>query len=305
MPEFDPNARLDTSQIDDRRGRSMGGIPGGGLTVGGGAIGLILTVLAVLFGGDVTGGGGGGTGAGTYGDLRNQATDGQVPGGGTLAQNCQTGADAAARDDCRMVAFVNSIQAFWTSEFANRGGNYRPSQTQFFERSTQTGCGPATSQVGPFYCPRDEKVYIDLGFLNELRSKFGVRGGSFAHAYVLAHEYCHHIQDLLGVLERAQDGDTGPQSAAVRVELQADCLAGVWARHATATGIITSLSEQDIRDGLDAAAAVGDDRIQKTTQGRVNKESWTHGSSEQRQRWFMTGYQTGDMMACDTFRGNV
>lgn len=314
MPDFRDDVELDTSQIEDRRGAgggpTMGGmggmgggrIPGGGLTVGGGVIGLIITLAIVLLGGGVIDTGGTSVPSG-YGQLNDQTFDGQSA--GTLAQDCRTGADADRREDCRLVGFVNSIQAYWTDVFARSGQQYPPAKTQFFSGSTQTGCGPATSEVGPFYCPPDQKVYIDLGFFNELRSRFGATGGPFAQAYVLAHEYGHHIQNLSGTLTGANSRDTGPQSEAVRVELQADCYAGVWANNAVATGYLTSLSDADIADALNAAAAVGDDRIQKQAQGRVTPESWTHGSAEQRQRWFRTGYQSGNPNDCNTFRGNV
>jgi predicted metalloprotease len=302
--DFDDNARLDTSQVEDRRGQRMGGLPGG-IAVGGGGIGLLLAVLAILFGGNIFGGSGTDTtnnpAAGPYGSLNGQTADTQT---GGAAQECQTGADADAREDCRIVGVVNSVQKYWTDEFARRGARYTQARTRFFSGATQTGCGSATTEVGPFYCPADKYVYIDLTFFDELRTRFGAQGGPFAQAYVIAHEYGHHVQDLTGALNN-KDNDTGPQSSSVRTELQADCYAGIWAKNAVATGYIVNLTDADIRDGLNAAAAVGDDRIQKATQGRVNRESWTHGSAEQRQRWFLTGYQSGDLAACDTFRGQV
>jgi predicted metalloprotease len=292
---FRDDAELDTSQIRDQRGRSMGGLPGG-LAVGGGGLGLLVTVAVLLFnalsGGSSTG----------LGSLENQSTEGQAP--GNLAQECRTGADANARQDCRIVGYVNSIQKYWTDEFARRGATYQPARTTFFTGSTQTGCGAATADVGPFYCPNDKYVYIDLGFFDELQSKFGARGGPFAPGYVLAHEYGHHIQDLAGTLAH-QSNATGAQSESVRTELQADCFAGVWAHNAVSTGYLNPLTNDDIAQALDAAAAVGDDRIQKKVQGRVDPERWTHGSAQQRQRWFSTGYQSGDMNACDTFSGSI
>ena len=302
---FNPNARLDPSQVEDRRGGGMGG--GRGLAVGGGGISIVGLLLALLLGinpFDM------GTGTDTQSYPGGYTQPYEQPGAGTqagpsLAQSCQTGEDANQREDCRIVGFVNSIQAYWGDEFARRGGQYEPARTQLFSDGTQTACGAASSAVGPFYCPLDQKVYIDLSFFNELQRRFGARGGPFAQAYVLAHEYGHHIQNQIGTLERGQRDREGPQSGAVRVELQADCFAGVWAHNAVATGYIQRLTEEDIAVALDAAAAVGDDRIQRQAQGRVNPESWTHGSSQQRQQWFNNGYRSGDMNACDTFRGRV
>jgi len=276
---FRRSARLDPSQVNDARGRSFG--PAGALGAGGGIVGLIVAVVFVLAGGD-----GGGA---------NLTIGGEE--GGNLAAECQTGADANQSQDCRIVGVVNSVQAYWT----NAVGGYREADTVFFTDQVQTGCGFASSAVGPFYCPPDEAVYIDLGFYDDLERRFGAEGGPFAEAYVIAHEYGHHVSNLTGVLEQSRDGDTGPESTAVRVELQADCYAGVWAGNAVDTGYIEQLTADDIARGLDAAAAVGDDRIQEATQGQVNPEAWTHGSAEMRQRWFATGYEAGDPAACDTF----
>jgi predicted metalloprotease len=222
-----------------------------------------------------------------------------------VSESCRTGADANARQDCRIVAVVNSVQKFWDGVFQRSNRQYQYVDTVFFSGQVDTACGTADSQVGPFYCPRDKLVYIDLGFFDELQSRFGVGSAVFAQAYVLAHEYGHHVQDQLGVLDKIAGDRQGPESLSVRSELQADCYAGVWAAHAVETGIVEELTQADINDGLDAAAAIGDDRIQQQTQGQVNPETWTHGSSEQRRRWFSQGYEQGRPAVCDTFSGSI
>jgi predicted metalloprotease len=204
------------------------------------------------------------------------------------------------------VAEVDSIQDFWGQALSSR---YTTAPTIFFNGSVQTGCGAADSGVGPFYCPADKRVYIDLSFFQELRTKFGAEGGTFVDAYVLAHEYGHHVQGLLGTESKVQSGVTGPTSGSVRLELQADCYAGVWASHATTTPdprtgrpLVTDITQDDVSRALDTAGRIGDDFIQRNLGGgRVDQSSFTHGTSAERQRWLTTGLQSGDPRQCDTF----
>jgi uncharacterized protein len=301
---FNEGAELDTSQVEDLRS-SAGGL-GGRVALGGGGlsiVGIIVYVVFSLLGGSGSIPGGTGLGNGLSGVGSGEQADNSA-----LEQACRTGADANASQDCRIVAVVNSIQAYWRDEFARSGQTYRAASTNFFRGQVDTACGGATSAVGPFYCPGDSEVYIDLGFFDELRSKFGATGNEFIEAYVLAHEYGHHVQNLLGTSDRVDPRDTGPTSGAVRLELQADCYAGTWANHATTTPtangqpLIVELTQQDVDGALDAASRIGDDYIQRELGGgQVDPDQFTHGTSAQRQLWFRTGLDNGQPGRCNTF----
>jgi predicted metalloprotease len=298
---FNPKARIDQSQIETRSGGGLGGggmrmpIPGGG----GGRIGLGTIVVIVLFvvltqctnlnlGSDGSGG-----------------SAGDSPGTNT----CQTGADANKSEDCAVDLFTNSVQAYWSKAYpAQTGGKpYDEVKTIRFQGSTASGCGQASTQMGPFYCPNDKRVYLDTTFFDDMLSgELGAKGGPFAIGYVIAHEYGHHIEDQLGILARMKTV-RGPKSDSVRAELMADCLGGAWAASAQKTTdasgqpIISELTQDDVNRAIDAAQAVGDDRIQKRTSGRVDTDSFTHGTAAQRVRWFNRGMESGTIKACDTF----
>lgn len=308
---FNENARLDPSQVEDRRGaggrfgggfgRGVGGGGGGRgpVIAGGGGLSVIVLVAALLLGVNPFEMGA----ASPASDVSwpQQVGTDQV----STAAECQTGADANRRADCRVVGFVNSIQDYWRGDFQRRNMQYTPAKTVLFSGATQAGCGYASEAMGPFYCPQDQRVYLDLSFFSDLQGKYGASAGPFAQAYVVAHEYGHHLQNILGLLPEGASQDRGAQGAAVRVELMADCLAGVWVSNAAKTGYLTTPTESDVRDALSAAAAVGDDRLMKKATGRVVPDAFTHGSSEQRMTWFNTGYRSGDMAQCNTTRGRV
>jgi len=300
---FNPKARVDNSQVDDRGGSGGlgGGLGGGGMRLpipsgGGGKIGLggiavilLLFLLTQCMGQDVF--------------------PGNAPDTSTQdSAECKTGADANASESCAINLITNSVQNYWGQAYPQQQGQeYQPIQTVKYSGQTQSACGVASSQMGPFYCPNDRLVYIDTGFIQDmLEGQLGAKGGPFALAYVIAHEYGHHIEDQLGLLGKIRT-QQGPKSDSVRIELMADCLGGMWAKDAQQTTdangqpIIEDLTQEDIARAIDAAQAVGDDRIQKQSSGRVNPEAWTHGSSEQRVHWFNVGLKEGSLEACNTF----
>ena len=330
--KFDDNADLDTSQVDDIRGQGGGvgggdGGGGGGMFGGGagggrfpipgrmaaGGGGAMLLILGLVLRACLGGGGGSAfnlPGAGSQSvQVQPQNPNAVQLGRGAasgVTQNCKTGADANRRQDCRIVGIANSVQAYWADDLPRRGKEYVKAKTVLFSGSVTTGCGGATAAAGPFYCPADQRVYLDLDFFKVFESQFGGTDTPFTEAYVIAHEYGHHVQNLLGISAKVEkSGDRqGATSSSVRLELQADCFAGVWAKNATSgpSPLIVNLTDKDITEGLDAAAKVGDDYIQKNLGGgRVNPDAWTHGSSEERQRWFRNGYKTGELTDCDTF----
>ncbi|MEO7060395.1 MAG: neutral zinc metallopeptidase [Lapillicoccus sp.] len=309
---FNENVQLDTSQVTNpgSGGGGGGGFPGG-IQVGGGIGGIIILILSLIFGGNILGGGGTTDPGVTQPGQSSQLQPAQVSAGGAQSSagfaQCRTGADANRSDECLVIATVNSVQAYWAQTLPTYGKQYQPVNTVLYSGQTRSACGTASNQVGPFYCPLDQRVYIDASFFQELQQRFGSDGGQLAKEYVVAHEYGHHIQDLLGILGRAQQDPQGAESGSVRLELMADCLAGTWVRHAVetkdakGTSFLKAVTQKDIQSALSAASAVGDDRIQKAAQGRATPETWTHGSSAARQKWFLAGYNGGDINQCNTF----
>jgi uncharacterized protein len=283
--KYNEQASLDPSQM----GGGRGGGNRGKIAVGGGA-GLLIAIIALFLGinpGDLLGSG--------------QLTDPGTEGATTPFAQCTRGSDINANRDCRFVAYTNSIQDYWGETLQG----YQEITVETFQGQISTACGTASSAVGPFYCPADTTVYLDLGFFDQLTGQLGAQGGDAAEAYVFAHEFGHHVQNLTGTMARVQrSGQTsGPKSPAVRLELQADCYAGVWFRHANADpeSPISEVSTEDLNRAIDAASAVGDDRIQKRMQGQVSPETWTHSSAANRQKWLARGFETGDPEQCNTF----
>jgi predicted metalloprotease len=262
-----------TGNVDDRRGS------GGGFAVGG--LGLVgVVIVALLLGVDPS-------------QLLSDSGVGQAP---ATSQPGQPRADDAAYVFARKI--VGSAEDVWTPILKTKGVEFTPATLTVYDNATPTGCGTGVSAAGPFYCPEDSHIYLDLGFFNQLGDRFGAPG-QFAQAYVVAHEFGHHVQDLMGTMKAHALGTQGAGSDSVRIELQADCYAGVWANRANAQFHI--LQDGDVDGGLRAAAAVGDDTLEKQTQGTVVPDSFTHGTSAQRMRWFRRGLDGGDMDRCDTF----
>lgn len=282
----------ESDNVEDRRGDGGGGFGGGGL-LGGRSIG-IGTIVVALVGGWIFG-------------INPLTILSLLSGGGPAPQVQQAPAHPPPADD-RMAKFVSTVLAdtedVWKSVFAQGGGTYREPRLVLFRGATRTACGQGQAAMGPFYCPGDERVYIDLGFYETLRKRLGAPG-DFAQAYVIAHEVGHHVQNLLGITARMEQmrgrvSQVEYNGLSVRLELQADCLAGVWAHHAQNARQI--LEQGDVEEAMNAAARIGDDALQRSAGGAVVPESFTHGTSAQRQRWFSNGLKSGSVKACDTFR---
>ena len=309
---FNDDAQLDTSRVG---GGGGGGYDRGGMVIGGGGgiLGIIVLILYMLMGGDP----GTSVGGTTQQDQGSSLNSSRMAGAGQVNSGdfskCKTGADANKDDECRIIATENSLYDYWTAMYPksnSKGTKLAPPKMIIYSGQTQSACGTASNQVGPFYCPLDKSIYIDASFYQLLSSRFGSSGGPLAKEYVVAHEYGHAIQDQLGVLDAAQQDPQGPTSGAVRVELMADCFAGMWTKDASTTKdkngktLLNPITQNDIKAALSAASAVGDDTIQKKTQGRVTPENFTHGTSEQRQRWFMNGYNNQNINSCNTLKAN-
>jgi predicted metalloprotease len=290
--------RRRSSNLQDRRGMAGGGIPLPiGMLGGLGLPGLILILILFVVVPMCPGGGGG------FG------LDSTLPRVQAPPPGASGGIPAEADPEADLVAFVSfvldDVQVLWADEFAESGQRYRDADLVLFDDAVQSGCGVASSATGPFYCPLDETAYLDLSFFRELQSRFDA-SGDFAQAYVIAHEIAHHVQNLTGISDEVrrlqQRNPDDANELSVRLELQADCFAGVWGHSTYERGILES---GDLEEGLTAAAAIGDDRIQEQATGRTNPETWTHGSSDQRVKWFRRGFDSGDSNRCDTFAGDV
>ena len=300
--QFDDRDRADESEVEDRRGMRF---PGGGIGKGVGGLGLVGGVIYLAV--QLWAGSGSPTGAAVRQIIeegqRGVETGPPLPRGEhqQLSGSCR-GVTSESDPAKFIVCVETNVQAFWRRQLASVSSGYRPAKLVLFSDATPSGCGTASAATGPFYCPEDGHVYLDLGFFEELQRRFHARGGDFAQAYVVAHEYGHRVQDMLGTMRRVQQAEgehpAERDALSVRLELQADCYAGVWGHAAYAEG---KVSRAEIAEALDAAAAVGDDRIQKETTGRVNPETFTHGSAAARQRWFSAGMESGDPASCTTF----
>ncbi|AEI12415.1 KPN_02809 family neutral zinc metallopeptidase [Cellulomonas gilvus] len=286
---FQEGGSFGGGRVRTRSGGGRGAAIGGGI----GGVGLLVVLaIALLSGGNIDpsallGGGGGG------------------PEQESTVDVCSA-QEANTDRTCRLSATVDALDTYWAPALSDARADI-PEVVSFTD-GTATGCGQASAATGPFYCPPDQSIYLDLGFFDTLSSQFGAQGGPLAEMYVVAHEYGHHMQHVTGIFDEADRSGTGADSDSVRLELQADCYAGLWAGHAATTkdpdtGVtyLEPISSDELAQALDAAATVGDDHIQEQQQGGVNPDSWTHGSSEQRQRWFTRGYEQGNVAACDTF----
>ncbi|PZE92444.1 neutral zinc metallopeptidase [Curtobacterium sp. MCLR17_039] len=287
---FNDDSRLRGGKVK-RRGRTT--------AIGGGAVGvgaIVVFLIAQFTGFDLSGIVGGGNGLTTI-QQEGESAD--------AAPECRTGRDANLRVECRMEGAAESLDAYWTSEARSLGISYTSPEFFLFQDSTDTSCGQASAATGPFYCPPDRAVFLDTAFYDDLQSQYGSSGGPLAQMYVVAHEWGHHVQQLQGSFANTDRSGTGASSGSVRVELQADCYAGAWVGDAATTKdangetFFEPITRSQITDALSAASAVGDDSIQERATGRVDPDSFTHGSSEQRQRWFLRGYQQG-ATSCDT-----